>query len=112
MTSDELERLEAELRELLKSRSKIDARITEVEHEIAEYKRKFEPEPGQLFKLEPLPDLLDSVSDTASIVRKSSTLDDKYQLFLSLFAGRPDVHARRFERGDGTSRKYPDKILF
>ena len=111
MIEDNLKELEEELAQLLEARSAIDCQISELEGRIELLKARASTVPGadtlQLFPADPLPDILEDVADEKSIVSRSSSLEEKYQLFVSLFAGRPDVHARRFESKSGSKGYSP-----
>ena len=49
------------------------------------------------------------MSDSSErLVSKSSPIEERYKLFLSLFAGRPDVHARRWQSKAGKIGYSPD----
>jgi hypothetical protein len=99
--------LEGELEELLEARAGIDARIADVEKRIEHLKGQLASKPKELFGIEALPDIrCDQVGESKTI-RRASSLADKYQLFMALFAGRPDVHARRFQRKDESSGYSP-----
>ena len=107
LNEDDLHQLETELAALLKARSGIDQQIAEIERDIERLKLPSSFDSTQLFKEEMLPDILEEPKDALRIVRKSSSVEVKYSLFVSLFAGRPDVHARRFQRKDGTGGYSP-----
>ena len=48
----------------------------------------------------------DEIVDLTATVNNNSTNDEKVKLFLSLFRGRGDVYARRWESKDGTKSGY------
>ena len=104
---DNIHILETELKQLMISRSDIDLRIAELEASIEILKRQTEPGFNQLFQTEALPDILDEQINEMKIIRRSSDIEKKYNLFISLFAGRPDVHAMRFQRKSGSSGYSP-----
>jgi len=103
---DKITELESLLFMLRKQSAAIDTEIEETVSQLnklhVEKSRKKEPEnefyirPGEgktnsvcVYPLNELP-------ENRKIVDRTSKLDDKYALFLSLFEGRPDVHAKRF----------------
>jgi superfamily II DNA or RNA helicase len=45
---------------------------------------------------------IDELPDSFAIVTKSNPIEDKHRLFVSLFAGRPDVHAIRYQSRNGS----------
>ncbi|MCL2883181.1 MAG: hypothetical protein FWF30_01760, partial [Coriobacteriia bacterium] len=110
MDNEELHKLEAELDGLLAARSEIDSQIAGVEKSIELIKlTKRPPSPGfsLLFEADALPDILEDQIGEQKIASRSSSIEEKYSLFASLFAGRPDVHARRFLRKDGSAGYSP-----
>jgi len=107
LSENDLHNLEAELALLLKTRSEIDSQISEVEEGIKNLKQSFSSDSAHLFKDETLPDILDNSIDESRIIRSSSSIEDKYSLFVSLFAGRSDVHTQRFQRKNGSGGYSP-----
>lgn len=93
MDSQSILKLEEELKALEDERKQLDKLIEEVKNKIQSLRATPKLEPGQLFDQIIQKDMFAAGYDDSTVVSKSNPIEDKYKLFLSLFEGRPDVHA-------------------
>lgn len=100
-------RLAGELLTLRVEQAAIGRRINEVEEQIAVLDKDEEDAAVASSSVNECPkelwDADDTIRASETLVTRGSSLEDKYELFTKLFAGRPDVHAIVWENGEGYS---------
>jgi superfamily II DNA or RNA helicase len=114
---DKISKLEKQFALLHEKRSSLDVEIARVSHLLEELRVQAATEeerqseycaqpgagqfnPANVYLIEELP-------AHRKVVTRASTLMDKYALFVSLFEGRPDVHALRYQSRDGSAGYTP-----
>jgi superfamily II DNA or RNA helicase len=97
--------IEKEIQQLRQRRGKIDSELAALESELLGL-GSVKENTYQLFTTDLPPPIVNeplvggnykTEGPVTAAISKLSTDEEKYELFISLFAGRPDVHARRFQ---------------
>ncbi len=83
--------------ELQKQLDSLRAKRTEIDVEIARLETSLRQLEIERLEATPFSEEPSSAHNTGPVVTKSSSLQDKFALFTSLFAGRSDLHAKRFQ---------------
>jgi len=104
---DKRHQLESELASLYEARVALDTQIAQVKREIELLNQQPAQHPASATETRILPDIFDLQLIKPEIINQQSPLADRFMLFMSLFAGRLDVHAQRFQRKDGRSGYSP-----
>jgi superfamily II DNA or RNA helicase len=105
--TDRISEIRERVERLKDARVRLDAKISDLQQHLSACETMVEDEKSNstIYKTEQLAlQKADSAAAclqkfthiTNRTVRKTSSIEEKYQLFVSLFAGRPDVHAKRF----------------
>lgn len=96
MSFEEINTLKAKIQQLHKKRMELDIEIDALKEQLIDLqKAAFYDENAKQVDLEDVKQL--GFLTHEKILTKKDSIEDRYNLFISLFAGRPDVHAKRFQ---------------